>query len=75
MKTEYSVECEVCGSYNISPVKCESCWKKEVKKILDEIKVENIESINMVWKGDKSLHEVLMEEEERWEELKKRLGI
>lgn len=29
---EYSIECEDCKSYNISPVRCESCWKKRFKK-------------------------------------------
>ena len=39
VKDIYSIECETCHSYNISLVKCESCWKKEIKqKIIKEIK-------------------------------------
>ena len=34
MKTEYSVECEKCKMYNISPIKCEDCWKKEVGNLI-----------------------------------------
>lgn len=40
MKTDYSVECEVCGSYNISPIKCKECWKKEIVKQVQDILVE-----------------------------------
>lgn len=32
MKKEYSTECEDCGCYNISPVKCEACWEKEFRR-------------------------------------------
>lgn len=28
MPNEYSIECEDCKSFNISPVKCEKCWRK-----------------------------------------------
>ena len=38
-KTEYSVECEECNLYNISPIKCENCWKKEISKIIKDVKI------------------------------------
>jgi len=32
MKDEYSVECEDCDHYNIHPVKCEDCWRKQINQ-------------------------------------------
>ena len=60
MKTDYSVECEECKMYNISPIKCEDCWKKEVGKVIDD------------WeKGLLDYHAT----EEDIKELKQKLGI
>lgn len=40
MKTDYSIECEECKCFNISPVKCEGCWRKQIKaEILKEIEI------------------------------------
>ena len=50
VKDIYSIECETCHSYNISPVKCESCWKKEIKqKIIKEI--ENLPPYTFAFNG------------------------
>ena len=55
MKTEYSVECEVCGNYNISPIKCESCWRKEIqqaeRKRFDKFVSLIQAKVFMDWKG------------------------
>ena len=37
-KNEYSVECEECGSYNISLIKCEKCWQKLFKDAVENLK-------------------------------------
>ena len=40
MKTEYSVECEECGIYNFSPIKCGRCWTKQRSEEIKEILIE-----------------------------------
>jgi len=38
LPNEYSIECEECGTYNISNLKCEDCWKKGFLKLIDKLK-------------------------------------
>jgi len=40
MKTEFSTECEECGSYNLSNIRCNNCWNKKIQSCLKELKDE-----------------------------------
>lgn len=55
MKTEYSVECEECNSYNISPIKCESCWRKQIyTEEVKKVKKLKEELIKHAWYGNRN---------------------
>jgi hypothetical protein len=53
VKDLFSIECEECNSYNISPVKCESCWRKQIKqefeKMIDK-RIDNFEKDKIYWR-------------------------
>jgi len=80
VKDIFSIECEECQCYNFSPIKCKSCWEKDIKKqaTADLIKmiddeIYKIKDIIIMCEGNLERQLAFIEIKQRLEELKQML--
>lgn len=72
---EYSIHCDDCKGYNISPVRCEDCWKKKIGEKIDFM-INHIEdSDEFVGRIPRTEGDVAKMNIEVLKDVKKRLGV